>query len=502
MDNNFGTEILVHNKLLMILYDQFTSDTTILEKCITLGPWGTPEGRAWVYMPEGFIKKIRISYGSFINGIEFHSVCSQGATRKSLFGEKDGNRTDMICIDYPDEYLTSISGTIRETFKHAIVTSLCFHTNQNSYGPYGDPHTGIDTPFSFGGKGGVIVGFHGGRYIHFKRMHNTLGPWGLSLGKEWTYIPEGFIKKIRISHGTVVNSIEFHTECSDGATKKSLFGGEGGKRTDTIIIDYPDEYLTSISGAINGSSKYVTSLYFHSNQNRYGPYGSGVGNGGHFSYDGKDGVIVGFHGSFDNHICSFGFYVMPKSLAMGRNFTFEEKSRSKVHYFILWTFRHLMDEVEIPRDVGPWGASGGKAWDDGVFNNIKQVRVQIVDPSNVIFGIQFKYVKKDGKCILSRLHGGIDGDVSEVEINLDGIEEYLTWISGFYGPVEGFDELKGITSITFHTNKKKHRPYGQESGEWCVYFTSTPSSGKVVGFHGRNDDSLTAIGVHMEYLLS
>ncbi|KAI3684821.1 hypothetical protein L6452_34047 [Arctium lappa] len=85
-------------------------------------------------------------------------------------------------------------------------------------------------------------------------------------------------------------------------------------------------------------------------------------------------------------------------------------------------------------------------------------------------------------------------------VNLDGTDEYLTRISGFYGPVEGYDGLEAITSITFHTNKTKHGPYGEESGVGYTHFTSTASPGKVVGFHGRKlDGFLTAIGVHMEY---
>lgn len=71
-----------------------------------------------------------------------------------------------------------------------------------------------------------------------------------------------------------------------------------------------------------------------------------------------------------------------------------------------------------------------------------------------------------------------------MEINLDGVQEYLTGISGYYGPVEGYVGLEGITSLTIHTNKGKHGPYGQESGgAGYVYFTSTTSSGKIVGFH-------------------
>ncbi|KAI3684823.1 hypothetical protein L6452_34049 [Arctium lappa] len=90
------------------------------------------------------------------------------------------------------------------------------------------------------------------------------------------------------------------------------------------------------------------------------------------------------------------------------------------------------------------------------------------------------------------------GDQMEL-VNLDGTDEYLTGISGFYGPVYGYNGLEAITSITFHTNKKTHGPYGEEIGEGYTYFTSTASPGKVVGFHGRNYGFLSAIGVHMDY---
>ncbi|KVI03250.1 glucose-6-phosphate dehydrogenase [Cynara cardunculus var. scolymus] len=72
-------------------------------------------------------------------------------------------------------------------------------------------------------------------------------------------------------------------------------------------------------------------------------------------------------------------------------------------------------------------------------------------------------------------------------VNLDGVDEYLTGISGFYGPVQGYNGLEAIMSITFHTNKTIHEPYGEKSGAGYTYFTSTVSPGEVVGFHGRND---------------
>lgn len=72
----------------------------------------------------------------------------------------------------------------------------------------------------------------------------------------------------------------------------------------------------------------------------------------------------------------------------------------------------------------------------------------------------------------------------------------MVGIAGYYGPIEG---VEAIRSISFYTNKDQFGPYGKESGSNYTYFASSASPGKVVGFHGRSDDYLTAIGVHMQY---
>ncbi|KAL4559457.1 hypothetical protein LXL04_031595 [Taraxacum kok-saghyz] len=309
----------------------------------------------------------------------------------------------------------------------------------------------------------------------------TFGPWGGSQGKDWVYMPEGFIKKITIIHSGAIDRIRFQSELHTGETHSSVFGGNGGSKTNTICIDYPNEYLTSISGTIGhiGGSTVVMSLCLQTNQTNYGPYGCPYGSDSctRFSYDGKGGMIVGFYGHANKHIDAIGVYVIPKSLELCRK----------------------MSEVGIPRESGPWGAGVGKPWDDGVFSHVKQVLVYMGESLNVIYGIQFIYAKRDGNSILSEMHGGRLGVCKTKLIGVDGEKEYLTRVSGFYGPVKEFGGLKGITSITFHTNKKIYGPYGEISGAGYVYFTSTSSPGKVVGFQGRSGDFLTAIGVHMEY---
>ena len=71
-----------------------------------------------------------------------------------------------IKLNWPEEYLTKISGTQKTLYEKAYcIESLFFHTNLNKYGPFG-PTNG--TPFELCMKDGVIVGFHGrsGVYIN------------------------------------------------------------------------------------------------------------------------------------------------------------------------------------------------------------------------------------------------------------------------------------------------------------------------------------------------
>ncbi|KAK1427343.1 hypothetical protein QVD17_16026 [Tagetes erecta] len=243
------------------------------------------------------------------------------------------------------------------------------------------------------------------------------------------------------------------------------------------------------------------SLCFKTNVKCYGPYGDATGTS--FSLDCKAGaVIVGFHGLVFKpspmfcvdppelcvQITAIGVYVLPELFAFSPNSLYSGRS---VHESSL-----SLSRVEMPREVGPWGASGGKPWDDGVFSSVKQVSVYLGE-LHMIYALQFEYLKKDGKSVVSQIHGRIYGAKKIELVSLDGVEEFFTGISGFFGPVEGQNGLEAIASISFHTNKGIHGPYGEEKG--AGYYRSTTSSGKIVGFQGRNNGFLSAIGVHMEY---
>lgn len=51
-----------------------------------------------------------------------------------------------------------------------------------------------------------------------------------------------------------------------------------------------------------------------------------------------------------------------------------------------------------------------------------------------------------------------------------------------------------IQSLTFHTTKGKHGPYGEEKGQ---KFSTKLKDGMIVGFHGRKGLFLDALGVHL-----
>lgn len=61
-----------------------------------------------------------------------------------------------------------------------------------------------------------------------------------------------------------------------------------------------------------------------------------------------------------------------------------------------------------PYGPGPWGGSGGKPWDDGVFTGIKQIFLTITD---AICCIEIEY-DRNGQSVWSVKHGGSGGQTT------------------------------------------------------------------------------------------
>lgn len=70
----------------------------------------------------------------------------------------------QIKLQYPEEFLVSVSGHYSVFNGSQVIRSLSFKTNRRSFGPFGVEE---GTPFTFSMDGGSIVGFNGrsGWYI-------------------------------------------------------------------------------------------------------------------------------------------------------------------------------------------------------------------------------------------------------------------------------------------------------------------------------------------------
>lgn len=130
-----------------------------------------------------------------------------------------------------------------------------------------------------------------------------------------------------ISHGAVIDSIQIEYDTRGCPVWSEKHGGSGGIKTDRVKLDYPEEYLISITGYYGNISEcgppVVRSLLFESNKRRYGPFGFQKGT--HFSFSLSGGKIVGFHGrSAGLHLDALGVYLKPfvnvvKAQALAQN---------------------------------------------------------------------------------------------------------------------------------------------------------------------------------------
>ncbi|OIT33046.1 agglutinin, partial [Nicotiana attenuata] len=323
-------------------------------------------------------------------------------------------------------------------------------------------------------------------------------PWGGTNGSEWNYKLKYPIKEILIAHGEVIDSIIFRTIGEEGIINSPKFGGSGGdKRLEVTIENAPREYLIGINGTLGhyAGNLVVKSLCFTTNLKTYAPFGTKASDGTKFSLVMKEGgAIVGFHGRSSWYLDAIGVYLQQVT-----TFTQVEKvvpKKPKIEETAEFHDNIGVMITLVPRSAGPWGGCSGKPWDDGVFTTITRVILHVDTCFSAITGLEVHYVKEKAS---RRSHRGDRVGSDGIIINIDGENEFLIGVDGFYGPamVENFGgSTDAIKQITFYTNKRKFGPYGRDIG---TYFRSAAARGRIVGFHGRSGACLYAIGVHMDY---
>ncbi|KAK4789688.1 hypothetical protein SAY86_016992 [Trapa natans] len=431
----------------------------------TIGPFGHSEGNSWDDGKHSDVRQvIVVVFNSVIKSISIIYDCYG----HPLFPFKHGGDgcegiTHSIKLDYPHEYLTSISGYMREDEGKFILHALSFHSNKSVYGPFGE-ETGI--PFTGPSTGGKIVGFSGSSnsrlwslraymdpvsHIHPVRR---VGPFGGSGEEKWDDgSSNGSLREIVIYSGAVIGSIQCIYDREGELVKQPRHGGGGGEKA-VVELEYPNEYLTNISGYY--TKRGLTSLTFQSNKRVHGPYGREEGT--YFKSPLNIGKLVGLYGRSGMYLDSIGAYFAP------------------------------MFHIDPIKIAGPYGCEDGNMWDDGKHANLRRIDLSF---GVVIDGICCWY-EDDDQPVTAAHHGGHGGDSRKIVLDKD---EYLISVSGYVG---SFHNMTVIKSLTFGSNKaKKYGPYGTK-GE--IPFSFSTSIGKIVGFFGRSNRYLHAIAAHVEIL--
>lgn len=143
-------------------------------------------------------------------------------------------------------------------------------------------------------------------------------------------------------------------------------------------------------------------------------------------------------------------------------------------------------------EIGPWGGRGGRAWDDGSHDGIREIFVvhgDCIDSITVVYD-------KHGTPFTAPKHGGVGG-VKTAQVQLQFPEEYLSYVSGYYGEHNG---SLVIRSLTFKTNRgTTYGAFGVEEG---TPFSLPVAGGMIVGFKGRSGWYVDSIGCHVARLSS
>ncbi|XP_059630106.1 jacalin-related lectin 19-like [Cornus florida] len=244
---------------------------------VAFGPHGREDGQPWDDGTHNTIRELIIYSASIVRTIQVVYDDGEGnpITRKNTVVTAKNQTGYNICIsvklNYPTEYLVSISGYTGSYLNTHVVKSFTLQSNTRQYGPYGEEE---GTPFTNPSTSDKIVGFFGS-------------------GQKWDDGTYNTIREISIQSGWLIDSIQVIYNDIEGKVK----------------LDYPSEFLLSVWGYCGQVNKMVVirSLRFQSNKRIYGPFGMEDGEKFEFRSD-TSGKIIGFHGRSDKYLTTIGAY--------------------------------------------------------------------------------------------------------------------------------------------------------------------------------------------------
>ncbi|KAF0928210.1 hypothetical protein E2562_038298 [Oryza meyeriana var. granulata] len=143
--------------------------------------------------------------------------------------------------------------------------------------------------------------------------------------------------------------------------------------------------------------------------------------------------------------------------------------------------------------VGPWGGTGGSAWDEGGHDasggSYTGIRSMAIGSSWCVDSMLFEY-DDNGKPVKGSLYGEENPGAQE-ELDFPG--EFLTHVSGYHDNY--------LRSLQFRSNRNRtFGPYGAKNinnEDWSPFEVSMEGAGSIVGFSGRSGNSINAIGVYI-----
>lgn len=286
------------------------------------------------------------------------------------------------------------------------------------------------------------------------------------------------MRQINIAHAAAIISIEFICETNGTPQSSGVWGGKSNQIAKVIFGN--NEFLTSMKGtygSFNGNVV-VTSLEFISDGgSSKGIFGQLTSNP--FSVSLSSGKIIGFHGSSGDYLHSIGVYLKQEVIPL------HNSPRGLLSRLFFTDTEH---EQVIPITIEPWGTSGGTVQENSTIeiNGSTRLTKIYVTHGGVVDSLAY-VCETDGIPYSSGLLGGIGGLPNEVAFE-NG--EYLTAIKGTTGLL---GQVPYITSIEFATNLSRIiGPFGWRTG---TPFSFSVSNGQIVGFNGRYNLSLKAVGV-------
>ncbi|XP_058759158.1 jacalin-related lectin 19-like isoform X3 [Vicia villosa] len=142
-----------------------------------------------------------------------------------------------------------------------------------------------------------------------KKKSVIVGPWGGNGGTSWDDGTFTGVREITLVYDRCIDSIRAVYDKNGKPFTADKHGGVGGKKTAEIKLQFPDEYLISVSGyyfpVARGGTPVIRSMTFKTNRRTFGPYGAEEGSPFTFSIDG--GQVVGFKGRGDWYLDSIAF---------------------------------------------------------------------------------------------------------------------------------------------------------------------------------------------------